>query len=566
MILSKFYLPTTKEVPVDAETISHQLMIRSGMIKKVASGIYTWLPLGLIVCKKVSDIIRDEMNAIDALEIDMPNVQPATLWEESGRFLDYGPELLRFKDRHSRDFCLGPTHEEVVTDTIKGVVKSYKQLPLTLYQIQKKFRDEIRPRFGIMRGREFIMKDAYSFHTDSNSLKETYKNMYDAYTNIFTRLGLDFRAVDADNGSIGGSGSHEFHVLAETGEDFIVFSDKGDFAANLELAPCPAYESLAEPFENLEEVSTPNKKTIKDVCEFLGTEENKSLKTLVALDEDDNLVALCLLGNHKLNNIKVEKISGLKVPFTLASPELIEEKLSCTIGSIGPVNFPGRVIVDHAALATSNLLCGANKDDYHFKGLNFKRDCGSYEIADIRNIEEGEKTPDGGNAIIKKGIEVGHIFQLGNKYSKSMSLSVLDQNGKAIIPEMGCYGIGVTRIVGAAIEQNHDDFGITFPDVLAPFKIAICPIGYDKSERVKEYANTLYDSLKKKNIDVVLDDRGLRPGFMFSDIDLIGVPHRIVVSEKTLDKNQVEYKARKEKNTIDINQSELDSFLNKNLL
>ncbi len=550
MRLSQYYLPTSKETPADAEVISHQLMLRAGMIKQTATGIYTWLPLGMKIYKKVEQIVREEMNAIGALEIDMPSAQPAELWQESGRWQDYGPELLRFKDRHQRDYCIGPTHEEVVTDLIKGIVTSYKQLPLTLYQIQKKFRDEVRPRFGVMRGREFLMKDAYSFHTDLASLQKTYEDMNAAYQRIFTRIGLDFRAVAADSGSIGGHRSHEFHVLAETGEDAIAFSTGSDYAANIELAECLAPKTAYFPhITDKEKVYTPNCKTIANVCEFLSADVKSSIKTLVVEGEDGGLVGLCLRGDHTLNELKAEKLAGIACPLSMADPEKIRSVLGCGIGSIGPVGFNGKLIVDRSCFVEQAVVCGANEDDYHFIGMNWERDVGAdIVVADIRNIESGDISPDGQGSIeIRKGIEVGHIFQLGNKYSHAMGLTVLDETGKSIIPEMGCYGIGVTRIVAASIEQNHDRWGIIFPAAIAPFTLAIAPVNYGKSEAVTRLADKLYQTLLARGVDVCLDDRGKRPGVMFSELELIGIPHRIVIGDKTLADNAVEYKGRCDK-------------------
>lgn len=546
MRLSQYYLPTLKETPADAEIVSHQLMLRAGLIKQTASGIYTWLPLGLKVYQKIEQILREEMNAIGALEIDMPSAQPAELWQASGRWQAYGAELLRFKDRHERDYCIGPTHEEVVTDLIKGVVTSYKQLPLALYQIQRKFRDEVRPRFGVMRSREFIMKDAYSFHVDAESLQETYDDMARAYHNIFSRIGLDFRVVAADSGSIGGNRSQEFHVLAETGEDFIVFSTESDYAANIEMAECITPSSAHFPdAAALEKVYTPNCKTIPDVCAYLNLAVEGSLKTLIVKGENDDLVALCLRGDHTLNEIKAEKIEGVHSPLTFAEPADVEKALGCSFGSIGPIGFSGKIIVDRSAYVEQNLCVGANLDDYHYTGMNWARDVGEVTVADIRNIVAGDPSPDGKGVVeIRKGIEVGHIFQLGNKYSKAMNLTVLDEAGKSVVVEMGCYGIGVTRIVGAAIEQNHDDYGIIWPFAIAPFDVVIAPINYGKSEAVTHAANALYESLLDLGFDVCLDDRGKRPGVMFSELDLIGIPHRIVVGDKTLAEDAVEYKQR----------------------
>lgn len=568
MRLSNYYFPTSKETPADAEVVSHQLMLRAGMIKQTSTGIYTWLPLGMRVYKHVETIVREEMNAIGALEIDMPSAQPAELWQESGRWQDYGPELLRFKDRHERDFCLGPTHEEVITDIIKNTVNSYKQLPLTLYQIQKKFRDEIRPRFGVMRSREFLMKDAYSFHTDLDSLQITYEAMNQAYHRIFSRIGLDFRAVVADSGSIGGNNSHEFHVLAETGEDAIAFASDSDYAANIELAECIAPTEAHYPqCEEKRNVHTPNCKTITAVCDFLHADVKQSIKTLVVEGENGDLIGLCLRGDHTLNPLKAEKLDGVASPLTMASPEIIKKTIGCEIGSIGPVKFNGQIIVDRSCFVEQSLICGANTDDYHWTGMNWSRDVDdNIRIADIRNIESGDPSPDGhGKIDIRRGIEVGHIFQLGNKYSASMNLTVLDEQGKAIIPEMGCYGIGVTRVVAAAIEQNHDQYGIIWPQAIAPFTVAIAPINYGKSEAVTTYADKLYQSLLKKGIAVCLDDRGKRPGVMFSELELIGIPHRLVIGDKTLADNTLEYKGRTDSASIRIAIDEAEAFIQQQL-
>ncbi|MGY0400085.1 MAG: proline--tRNA ligase [Ostreibacterium sp.] len=564
MYLSQYYLPTEKETPADAEIISHQLMLRAGMIKQTSSGIYTWLPLGRTVYKKIEQIIREEMDAIGGLEIDMPSAQPAELWTESGRWDDYGQELLRFKDRHDRDFCLGPTHEEVMTDLIKGVVTSYKQLPVTFYQIQKKFRDEVRPRFGVMRGREFLMKDAYSFHTDMASLQTTYDAMYGAYQRIFSRIGLDFRAVVADSGSIGGNNSHEFHVLAETGEDFVAFSTESDFAANIELAECLSPNIVQYPdVEILDKVYTPDCKTIKAVCDFLHSNVKQSIKTLVVEGQDGGLVGLCLRGDHTLNELKTEKLVGVKLPLTMADPVAIKMALGCSIGSIGPVNFQGKLIIDRACFIEQSVISGANEDDYHFIGMNWARDVGKdLTVADIRNIESGDLSPDGQGTInIRKGIEVGHIFQLGNKYSSAMNLTILDELGKSIVPEMGCYGIGVTRLVAATIEQNHDNFGIIWPASIAPFTVAIAPINYGKSVKVTTLADELYQTLRANGIAVCLDDRGKRPGVMFSELELIGIPHRIVIGDKTLADNEVEYKGRRDKDFLRVATADIAEFI-----
>ncbi len=564
MRLANYYLPTIKETPADAEIISHQLMLRAGLIKQTTSGIYTWLPLGMKTYKKVEQIVREEMNAIGGLEVDLPSAQPAELWQASGRWHDYGPELLRFKDRHDRDYCIGPTHEEVITDLIKGVVTSYKQLPLTLYQIQKKFRDEVRPRFGVMRGREFLMKDAYSFHTDLDSLQKTYDDMNAAYHRIFTRIGLDFRAVSADSGSIGGDSSHEFHVLAETGEDAIAFSTQSDFAANIEKAEClaPAQAHFPDVAER-KKVHTPNCKTIVDVCEFLSADVKSSIKTLVVEGEAGELVGLCLRGDHTLNEVKAEKLDGVAQPLTMADPEKIREVLGCSVGSIGPVDFKGKIIVDRSCFVEQAICCGANEDDYHYVGMNWARDVSdAITVADIRNIEAGDPSPDGKGVIeIRRGIEVGHIFQLGNKYSATMNLTVLNEVGKSIVPEMGCYGIGITRIVGAAIEQHNDSAGIIWPEAIAPFTVVIAPINYGKSAAVTAQADALYQSLQAKGIDVCLDDRGKRPGVMFSELELIGIPHRVVIGDKTLSDEQVEYKGRRDADSQRVGTEAIVDFL-----
>ncbi|MBS9777473.1 MAG: proline--tRNA ligase [Gammaproteobacteria bacterium] len=565
MRLSQYYLPTIKETPAEAEINSHQLMLRSGMIKQTSTGIYTWLPLGMKIYKKVEQIVREEMNAIGCLEVDMPSTQPSDLWEKSGRWNDYGPELLRFKDRHQRDYCLGPTHEEVVTDLIKGIVTSYKQLPLTLYQIQKKFRDEVRPRFGVMRGREFLMKDAYSFHTNTKSLQTTYEEMSGAYHRIFERIGLDFRAVAADSGSIGGNSSHEFHVLAETGEDYIAFSNDSDYAANIELAECIApSKAFFNSQEELKKVHTPNCKTITAVSDFLSCDTKQTIKTLIVKGEKEGeIVALCVRGDHTLNELKAEKIDGVMCPLTMADPDIIHATIGCGVGSIGPVGFIGKIIVDHSCFIEQSIICGANEDDYHFTGMNWARDVGDdMYVADIRNIEAGDPSPDeNGTVDICKGIEVGHIFQLGNKYSSSMGLTVLNEVGKSIVPEMGCYGIGITRIVAAAIEQNNDAAGIIWPKSIAPFSVVIAPINYGRSEAVTTAADELYQSLLAKGVDVCLDDRGKRPGVMFSELELIGLPHRVVIGDKTLEDNEVEYKGRKDTETQRISISNIQSFI-----
>lgn len=563
MRTSQYLLCTQKETPADAEVISHKLMLRAGMVRKLASGLYTWLPTGLRVLNKVADIVRSEMNKAGSIEVLMPVVQPADLWQESGRWEEYGPELLRIKDRHARDFVLGPTHEEVMTALVKNEVNSYKQLPVNMYQVQTKFRDEVRPRFGIMRGREFTMKDAYSFHIDQNCLENTYQTMFQAYCNIFERIGLDYRPVIADTGSIGGSASHEFHVLAESGEDDIAFSTSSDYAANVEMASAqvPAGPRPAAT-QSLEKVATPEQKTIDQVSEFLNIPAQQSVKTLIVLGEADEtgkqgLVALVLRGDHQLNEIKAEKLDGVHTPLTMATEQQIEHSLSCTIGSLGPVGISIPVIADTDAAHLADFVCGANETGFHYTGANWERDTTEFVIADIRKVMAGDASPDGqGSLEIKRGIEVGHIFQLGDKYSQAMGCGVLDENGKHKILNMGCYGIGVSRIVAAAIEQNHDKYGIIWPDAIAPFKVALIPMNMHKSHRVQEVAESLYTQLTDAGVDVLFDDRKERPGVMFNDMELIGVPHTIVVGERNLDEQKVEYKNRRsnEKQLIDIAQ------------
>jgi prolyl-tRNA synthetase len=563
MRTSQYLLSTQKETPADAEVISHQLMLRAGMVRKLAAGLYTWLPSGLRVLNKVANIVRDEMNKAGSIEILMPVVQPADLWQESGRWEEYGPELLRIKDRHSRDFVLGPTHEEVITSLVKNEVNSYKQLPLNLYQVQTKFRDEIRPRFGIMRSREFTMKDAYSFHLDQSCLETTYQTMYQAYCNIFERIGLDYRPVIADNGSIGGSASHEFHVLAESGEDDIAFSNGSDYAANIEMASALAPTGdCPQGTQTLEKVATPGQKTINDVSEFLKVSAEQSVKTLIVLAEPDEkgkqgLVALVLRGDHQLNEVKAEKQTGVFAPLTMASEQQIEDTLNCTIGSLGPVGMTIPVIVDASAAHLADFVCGANETDLHYTGVNWSRDAAEFEVADIRNVIAGDVSPDGNGTLeIKRGIEVGHIFQLGDKYSQAMNCGVLDENGKHKILSMGCYGIGVSRIVAAAIEQNHDKYGIIWPEVIAPFKVVIIPMNMHKSQPVKDIAESLYSQLVEAGVEVLFDDRKERPGVMFNDMELVGIPHTIVIGERNLDENKVEYKNRRsgEKQLIETEQ------------
>lgn len=559
---SQYLLSTVKETPADAEVISHKLMLRAGMIRRVASGMYTYLPTGVRVLRKVEQIVREEMNKAGAIEVLMPMVQPAELWQESGRWDKMDAELLRFKDRHTRDFVLGPTHEEVITDLVRREITSYKQLPLNLYQIQTKFRDERRPRFGVMRAREFLMKDAYSFHLSQDSLQQTYDAMFQAYCNIFTRLGLDFRPVLADTGAIGGSMSHEFHVLAASGEDAIAFSDASDYAANIEMAEAlaPAGErALAT--ATLTEVATPNAKTVADVAALLQQPLTQVSKTLIvyAAKADDKapqtLVALVLRGDHELNEIKAEKLAQVASPLVFASEEEIRAATGAGPGSLGPVGLTIPVIVDRSAAHMADFSCGANKDGYHFTGANWDRDISNYSVADLRNIVEGDASPCGnGKLVIKRGIEVGHIFQLGDKYSQALKAGVLNEEGKHQIMTMGCYGVGVSRIVAAAIEQNHDDFGIIWPDAIAPFQIALIPMNMHKSVRIEEATVRLYNELTAAGFDVLFDDRKERPGVMFADMELMGIPHSIVIGERNLDNQQVEYKNRRtgEKDMLDI--------------
>lgn len=547
MLLSRYFLPTTKETPADAELVSHQYMLRAGLIRKLASGLYSWLPLGLRVLQKVEHIIRDEMNRAGALELSMPVAQPAELWTESGRWDKYGKDLLRFVDRHQRDFCMGPTHEEVVTDIMRGDLKSYKQLPLTVYQIQTKFRDEIRPRFGVMRSREFMMKDAYSFHIDTASMESTYEVMYSAYVNIFTRLGLNFRPVLADSGAIGGDMSHEFQVLAQAGEDVIAYSDEGEYAANIERASAllPTDQRQAAT-ASLEKFATPKVKTIADLAAQHQIEAAQGVKTLIVKGEEEPLVALVLRGDHELNELKAEKHPAVAAPLTMATEAEILAAVGAGPGSLGPVKLVIPYIVDHAAAVLADFACGANDDGYHFKGVNWERDAALTDVADLRNVVEGDLSPCGtGQLRFARGIEVGHIFQLGDKYSHAMKLTVLAENGKSAHPLMGCYGIGVSRIVAAAIEQNHDEAGIVWPEPMAPFQIGIAPIQMHKSYRVRECAEQLYQQFLDAGVEVLFDDRKERPGVMFATMDLIGIPHRIVIGERGLDDGTVEYKNRK---------------------
>jgi len=554
MRTSQFFFTTLKEAPADAEVVSQKLMLRAGYIKRAAAGIYTWMPLGLRVLRKVENIVRQEMNNAGALELLMPAVQPFELWEESGRGPGYGPELLRFKDRHQRDFVIGPTHEEVITDVVRRDVKSYRQLPIHLYQIQSKFRDEIRPRFGVMRGREFLMKDGYSFHSSFEDLQREYGNMYATYGRIFTRLGLKFRAVAADTGSIGGTGSHEFHVLADSGEDDIAFCPTSDYAANVELAEALA-PSTPRPAAALvmEKIHTPGKMACVDVAEFLAVPLDRIVKSIAVVSEKQDgsktFALLLLRGDHELNEVKASKIEALN-PFRFATDEEVIERLGCKPGFIGPIGIDRENVLVFADRSVANLadfVCGANEAGYHLRGVNFGRDLPEPEVVDIRNVVAGDPSPDGKGVLdICRGIEVGHIFQLRSKYAKALNCAFLDENGKSQIMEMGCYGIGVSRIVGAAIEQGNDDKGIVLPTTIAPFEVCIVPMGYHKSEAVKAAADLLYADLKQAGLDVVLDDRNERPGVMFADMELIGIPHRVVIGERGLKDGQFEYKGRTE--------------------
>ena len=566
MRTTQYLLSTLKETPADAEVISHQLMLRAGMIRKLASGLYTWLPTGLRVLKKVENIVREEMNNAGAIEISMPVVQPADLWQESGRWEQYGPELLRFVDRGERPFVLGPTHEEVITDLIRNELSSYKQLPINLFQIQTKFRDEVRPRFGVMRSREFIMKDAYSFHTTQESLQETYEAMYRAYSQSFTRMGLDFRAVDADTGSIGGSASHEFQVLAQSGEDDVVFSTESDYAANIEkaeaIAPAGGRAAATQP---MEQFATPDAKTIAELVEQYGLPIDKTVKTLMVHASKESghaLVALLVRGDHELNEIKAEHLDIVASPLTFATEDEIRTLVNAGPGSLGPVGLNMPVIADRSVAAMNDFSAGANIDGQHLKGINWERDLPLPRVADIRNVVEGDASPDGkGTLLIKRGIEVGHIFQLGTKYSEAMKASVQGEDGRNQIMTMGCYGIGITRIVAAAIEQNHDERGIIWSPALAPFQVAILPMNMQKSFRVKELAEELYATLRARGIDVILDDRKERPGVMFADMELIGVPHSIVIGDRNLDSEEVEYKSRRTGEKRMIKTNEIVDFL-----
>lgn len=565
MRASQFFFNTQKEAPSDAELLSHKLMVRAGLIKRLGSGLYTWMPLGLRVLRKVETIVRDEMNKAGALELLMPAVQPKELWEETGRWAVFGPQMLKITDRHEREFCFGPTHEEVITDIARSEIRSYKQLPLNFYQIQTKFRDEIRPRFGVMRAREFMMKDAYSFHTSFESLENTYQTMYQAYSNVFTRLGLKFRAVKADTGAIGGDGSHEFHVLADSGEDGLAYCEQSDYAANVELAEAVAMGNRAEPTETLKEVETPKQTACEDVAKLLNISVERTVKAIALIANSQFYLAL-LRGDHNLNEVKVGKLAGLS-DFRFATEEEIRANLNCPPGFIGPVAVGTNVMViaDKTVALMHDFVCGANKPKYHLSGVNFGRDLPEPSlVADIRNVVEGDASPDGkGTLSLCRGIEVGHIFQLRTKYSEAMRATYLDENGQTQVMEMGCYGIGVSRIVGAAIEQGNDERGIIFPSSMAPFNVVICPIGFDKSELVQNAAYKLHDDLQAAGIDVLLDDRGERPGVMFAEADLMGIPHRVVIGERGLADNMVEYKARTCAETQSVSLAEIVTFVQK---
>jgi prolyl-tRNA synthetase len=563
MRLSQYPISTLKEVPADAEVISHQLMLRSGMVRRLAAGLYTWMPMGLRTLHKVERIVREEMDRTGALELCMPTVQPAELWQESGRWSKYGPELLRFKDRHDREFAYGPTHEEVITDIARRELRSYKQLPVNFYQIQFKFRDEIRPRFGVMRAREFLMKDAYSFHADATGLAQGYQRMFDAYTRIFTRLGLKFRAVQADGGSIGGKTTQEFHVLAESGEDAIAFSDGDDYAANVETAATlPSTVPRPAPTQTLTKVATPHARTIAQLAEFLKVDAARCVKMLMVDGSDGAVVAFVLRGDHELNAVKAQKLPGVANPLRMASAERVRQATGSDPGSIGPIGYAGPLYVDHAAAALADFVCGANERDVHFTGVNWSRDLPELVSQDIRNVQKGDPSPSGhGRLDIARGIEVGHIFQLGQLYSEAMKATVLDEQSKAVTLYMGCYGIGVTRVVAAAIEQNHDANGIIWPDALAPFEVVLVPINYQKSARVMAASDALYAAFQAAHIDVLLDDRDARPGVKFADSELIGIPHRIVIGERGLDAGKLEYRHRRAAESQDIPATDPVSFI-----
>ena len=552
---SQFFISTLKEAPSEAELLSHKLMLRAGLIKKLGSGLYTWMPLGLRVLRRVEHVVREEMNRAGAVELLMPAVQPAELWQETGRWEAFGPQMLKIKDRHERDFCFGPTHEEVITDIARREIRSYRQLPLNFYQIQTKFRDEIRPRFGLMRAREFMMKDAYSFHANQQDLEREYRNMYDAYTRIFNRLGLKFRAVAADTGAIGGTGSHEFHVLADAGEDAIAYSPASDYAANVELAEAVApAKPRAAATKKMQKVPTPGKTTCEDVAALLNLPLSQSVKALAVMHED-RMTMLLVRGDHQLNEVKAAKLPGLD-PFRFATDKEIEARIGCRPGYVGPIGVPAdvTVVADRSVSVMSDFVCGANEAGFHLTGVNFARDLPEPTIvADIRNAMAGDLSPDGkGQLEICRGIEIGHIFQLRTKYSEAMKASFLDEGGKPQMLEMGCYGIGISRIVAAAIEQGNDEKGIVWPLPMAPFQIAIAPIGYRKSAEIKKIADQLHDALQDSGVDVLLDDRDERPGVMFADLELIGVPHRVTIGERGLKESKIEYQGRTDKSATAI--------------
>lgn len=567
MKTSLFPLNTLKESPKDAEIISHQLMIRAGLIRRVTSGIYTWSPLGLRILRKVEQIVREEMNRSGTLEVLMPAVQPAELWQESGRWDQFGTQLLRFKDRHQKDYCFGPTHEEVITDYVRQEIKSYKQLPITFYQIQWKFRDEIRPRFGVMRSREFLMKDAYSFHNTSESLEDTYQIMHQTYSAIFDRLQLKYRAVLADSGAIGGDRSQEFHVLADSGEDAIAISTESNYAANIERAETSRNKRYQAPKEQLQKVATPHARSVEEVAAQLNVPITKIIKTLIVHGENNTLIALCLRGDHTLNETKAGNMPGILNPLVFASDDEIAKALNVQIGSIGPINLPIPILFDHQLFSESDFICGANENGAHFTGVNFERDLPLSETVDLRNIEEGDPSPCGcGTIKLIRGIEVGHIFQLGNKYTTAMNATVLDEEGKQRIMQMGCYGIGVTRVVAAAIEQNHDNQGIIWPHAIAPFMLSLIPMNYHKSDLVKQATDTLYKQLTDLGIDVLLEDRDIRAGNAFSDHELIGIPHRLIIGERGLNNNELEYKGRQDSQSAMIPCNEVIAFIQEKLM
>lgn len=569
MRASQFFISTLKETPADAEVVSHQLMLRAGLIRRLASGLYSWLPLGLRVLRKVENIVREEMDRAGALELLMPVVQPAELWQESGRWEQYGAELVRLQDRHQRSFCLGPTHEEVITDLARQELRSYRQLPVNFYQIQTKFRDEIRPRFGVMRAREFVMKDAYSFHLDQDCLQRTYDAMYEAYCRIFQRLGLEFRAVLADTGAIGGSHSHEFHVLASSGEDAIAFSDEGDYAANVELAEAlPPAASRPSAGEAMTEVHTPGQGSIEEVSRFLDLPPSRLVKTLVVEGSHPEapLVALVLRGDHSLNAVKAEKLPGIAQPLTFADEAQVRAATGAGVGSLGPVGLELPLVVDHAAAVLADFVCGANRDDYHLQGVHWERDVALGTVADLRNVEAGDPSPDGrGRLHIRRGIEVGHIFQLGDAYSAALQATVLNQQGREHTLVMGCYGIGVSRIVAAAIEQNFDERGILWPEAMAPFQLALVALNSQKSQAVREQAEQLYGSLRQLGYDVLLDDRADRPGVKLADIELIGIPHRLVIGDRGLERGMLEYQGRRDPQAQDVPLDDIIPFLQQRL-